>query len=106
MERILASLKALKANVVTLERTLTHSFKDLISEVLLILFPLKLNKFYLEVLPPREEIFLNTKVTPLPGRGKTQFSPGLTNSLERKDSNDGPTQPNINDNEKLHNIEC
>lgn len=64
MEKILASLKAPSADIVTLERPLKHSFKDLISKILLVLFLIELNKFDLEILPPGEEIFYTSKVTP------------------------------------------
>ncbi|KAF3641332.1 hypothetical protein FXO37_23054 [Capsicum annuum] len=44
IKKILATLKVLKAEVLTLDRTFTHIFEDLTNEMLLILISLKINK--------------------------------------------------------------
>lgn len=65
MDKILTSLKVSKANVVTIKKPLTYFFKDLISEILLVLFPIELNIFYLELLLPVMKIFFRARVTTL-----------------------------------------
>lgn len=50
--KILFSIKISKIDVITLERPLSHFFEDLISEIILVLFPLELNKFKLEISYP------------------------------------------------------
>lgn len=65
MEKILSSLKTPKAYVLTLEKLLNHSFEDLISEMILILLSIELNKFYIKILPQVKDIFHKFKMAPL-----------------------------------------
>lgn len=65
MDRILSTLKTPKADLLTLERPLNYSFEDLISKILLILLPIKLNKFDLKIITPVKDIFHQFKMDPL-----------------------------------------
>lgn len=49
MEIILASLKVPRTDVITLEKTLTLKFKDLISQVTIVFLPQDLTLFNLEI---------------------------------------------------------
>lgn len=64
IERILSSLKGQKVEVITLERPIFQIFEDLISELIIVLFPLELNKFNLEFNLPGTVIFYSTKGEP------------------------------------------
>lgn len=64
MEKLLASLKRPKAEMLLLGKPITQIFKDLISKLLIILLPPKLKKFDLEIKMLGPGIFYSSKVTP------------------------------------------
>lgn len=70
IEKLLETLKVPKAGVLTLDRTFTHIFEDLTSEMLLILIPLEIHKMDLEILIPAPSIFFTTKMEPLSRKKK------------------------------------
>ncbi|KAF3651524.1 hypothetical protein FXO37_17966 [Capsicum annuum] len=75
MYKTLSSLKAPKADVVILEKPLNHSFENLISKMLLVLFPLELRKFDLEIPPPLKKIFYKSKLAPMTKKMKEPHPP-------------------------------
>ncbi|KAM3246473.1 hypothetical protein P3L10_008240 [Capsicum annuum] len=54
MEKILVSLKIPRIDVITLEKTLTLKFENVVREMEIILLPLDLTKFSLEIYPPSQ----------------------------------------------------
>lgn len=50
MEKIISTLKVPKTDVVTIEKPLTHVFEDLISDIIIVLRTIDLNKVDLEIL--------------------------------------------------------
>lgn len=83
MEKILATLKVPKAEVLTLDRTFTHSFEDLINVMLMVFIPLDLNKIDLQILIPYTNIFHTAKIKPLSKKRKKMMDTLLTPTLSR-----------------------
>ncbi|KAF3659664.1 hypothetical protein FXO37_13868 [Capsicum annuum] len=67
LERILASLKVQRIEVITLGKTLHLTFEDLVSEIVTVLIPPDLIMLDLKIVPPSAAIgkFYKTKMSPL-----------------------------------------
>lgn len=84
IERILSNLKSLKADIVTLDTSLTHIFDDLISKILLVLQPVDLNKFDLEIFISRRDIFFKTKMRPLSKKRGKPMNAQISSYLQKR----------------------
>lgn len=77
LENILASLRVLKTVAITLGRPVHLIFKDVISEIIIILIPQNLTLFDLELVPPSPAIgsFYKIKMSLLSRKGKRSEEP-------------------------------
>lgn len=104
MEQILATLKVPKVEVLTLDKPFIHLFKDLISEILLVLIPLDLNKMNLEIILIGPNIFFIVKMKALSRKIKEMVDSGTPFILEKNPKR--PQHTSSPPNDKLHHMEC
>lgn len=105
MEKILTSLKVPQVEVINLGKPFNHLFEDFISELFIVLLPLDLIKFDLELKLPGPRIFYSSKISPISKNRKDPiFSPAPTRTRQRDHGESQPSeQPHPN---KYNNMEC
>lgn len=91
----MTTLKAPKEDVVNIEKPLAHSFKDLNSEILLILFPIEVNKLDFELQLLVRDIFYKIKLIILLRKRKDPLTPQAISYLGKREAMimDTPKQP-------------